>query len=127
MIMTRDILKIAIFGAAWGLVEAILGGALHAIRVPYTGLIMSGIGFSILFIAYRSGVRPGRLFAVSLVAAGFKFLSAPIYSIPAMQRCIVNPALSIAMQGLCFALVARFGLFEGARNLWQRISYSRER
>lgn len=104
----KTIFKIAIFGAAWGLIEAVIGGALHAIRVPYTGLIMASIGFSILYIALRSGVKPAQLFGVSLTAASLKFLSAPIFSIPLMQRCIVNPAVSIAMQGLCFSLVARF-------------------
>ncbi|MBN1283102.1 MAG: hypothetical protein JXA24_04935 [Proteobacteria bacterium] len=115
MIKVRQIVFIFSFGAAWGLIEAILGGALHVVRVPYAGLIMSGIGFSILFMALKSGVGPMHLFAVSLVAAAFKFLSAPIYSIPAMQRCIWNPAISIAMQGLAFSAVARFGLFSAAR------------
>ncbi len=104
----KTIFKIAIFGAAWGLIEAVIGGALHAIRVPYTGLIMAPIGFSILYIAYRSGVKPIHLFSVSLAAASCKFLSAPIYSISPMQQRIINPAISIAMQGLCFSLVARF-------------------
>ena len=104
----KTILKIAIFGAAWGLIEALLGGALHIIRVPYTGLIMAPIGFAILYVALRSGVRPAQLFAVSLVAASFKFMSAPIFSIPLMQRSIVNPAISIAMQGLSFSLIAHF-------------------
>jgi len=107
----NTILKIAIYGAAWGLLEATAGGALHMIRVPYTGLIMAPMGFAILYLAMRSGVKPGQLFMVSLVAASMKFTSALVFSIPLMSRRIVNPAISIAMQGLAFSLVARFGLF----------------
>ena len=115
MIKVRQMVFIFSFGAAWGLIEAFVGGALHIIRVPYTGIIMASIGFSILYIALSSGMKPSKLFAVSLVAASLKLTSAAIFSVPLLSRGVVNPALSIAMQGLAFSLVAHFGLFSAAR------------
>jgi hypothetical protein len=98
---------IALFGSIWGLLEATVGGALHAARIPFAGAVMSSIGFSILYSATRAGVSPSRLFAVAIVAASFKFLDAPLFGIPPFAQTIVNPAVAIAAQGLAAAAVLR--------------------
>jgi hypothetical protein len=101
-------LSIALFGSIWGLIEATIGGALHIVHIPFTGTIMASTGLALLFAASRSGLKPSELALVSLVAASFKFLDAPLFGIPPFNMMIINPAVAIASQGLAFALVVRF-------------------
>ncbi len=105
----KQLTTILMFGAIWGLLEATLGGALHLIRLPFTGTIMASIGFALLYGALRAGARPSQLFAVALVAAAFKFADGPIFGLPFLDRTIVNPAVAIASQGLACAVVLRPG------------------
>ncbi len=102
----KQLIPIILFGAIWGLIEATLGGVLHLVRIPFTGTIMASFGFAVLFAALRSGLRPAQLLSVSLVAASFKFLDAPLFHLALVDRTIINPALAIASQGLVFAFIA---------------------
>ncbi|HPM41055.1 MAG TPA: hypothetical protein PLY45_01295 [bacterium] len=113
---TRQIITIALFGSAWGMLEATLGGLLHLAFVPFTGTIMASIGFAVLFAAFRSGVGPAGLASVAALAASFKFLGVPLFGLAPFDKTIVNPAVAIASQGLAFAAIfttgrkpARFG------------------
>jgi hypothetical protein len=103
----REFINVLLFGSIWGFAEATLGGLLHHAMVPYTGMIMSSVGFSILYMAMRHGVAPSRLFAISLIAASFKFFDSWLFMMPLLDRHIVNPATAIACQGLAFAVVFR--------------------
>ena len=105
----RHIATIALFGSIWGFFEATLGGVLHLAHLPFTGTIMTCIGFSILYGALRSGLRPVSLATVGLVAASFKFIDCWLFGIAPYNILIVNPATAIAMQGLAFALVFGMG------------------
>lgn len=112
------IITIILFGSIWGLFEATLGGVLHIARVPFTGTIMASIGFTIMFAALRGGLKPAHLFAVAGVAAAFKFVDGPLFSLPIFDRTIVNPAVAIASQGLACALILRrASIEEGAPRL----------
>jgi len=104
---TRYIITIALFGSAWGFLEATLGGVIHAARVPFGGTIMASIGFVILYAALRGGLRPVHLAVVSLVAASFKFFDCWLFGLPAIDMHIVNPATAIACQGLAAAVIFR--------------------
>lgn len=101
----KKIVTIILFGSIWGMLEAIIGGALHVARVPFTGMIMSAIGFALLYTALRLGVRPANLFAVSLVAASFKFLDPILFKIAFFDITVINPAVAIASQGLAFSAI----------------------
>jgi len=105
----KQLITILMFGAVWGLIEATLGGALHLVRLPFTGTIMASIGFALLYGALRAGARPYHLFAVALVAAAFKFADGPLFGLPFLDRTVVNPAVAIASQGLACAFVLRPG------------------
>lgn len=93
------------FGMFWGLIEAFLGGMLHLTHLPSTGVIMSSIGFTLLFMALRAGIKPSQLVIVSLIAAAFKGLDALLFGLPLLHQTIVNPATAIAAQGLAAALL----------------------
>jgi len=104
----REILSIALFASAWGLIETLIGGAMHMAHLPFTGVVMASIGFAILYTALRSGLAPSKLALVSIVAASFKFLHTPLFGTPLFDPMIINPAISIASQGLVFALIVHF-------------------
>jgi hypothetical protein len=110
----RHLITIILFGAIWGLFEATLGGVLHIARLPFTGTIMASIGFTILYSALRAEAKPSHLFAMALIASSFKFLDAPLFGLPLLDRTIVNPAVAIASQGLaCAVVLRRSSLHEG--------------
>lgn len=104
----RHIATIALFGSIWGFMEATVGGLGHHLHIPLIGTFMTCIGYSILYGALRSGLKPAGLVAVALVAASFKFADSWLFGLPLTHILILNPANSIAMQGLAFALV--FGI-----------------
>ena len=106
------IVGILVFGSIWGLVEAILGGALHLIHFPYQGAIPGAIGMSIMatfVVIYR---RPRLVLWTGVIAALFKLLSAAIYGQPVFAPFVINPASAIILEALAFTMVVSL-LFEG--------------
>lgn len=103
----QSLVGILFFGSMWGLLEATLGGSLHFARVPYTGTIMTSIGFSILYAASRAGISPARLIGISIFAASFKFFDCFLFGLPVLHITVVNPATAIASQGLAAAAILR--------------------
>ncbi len=104
----KRLIGIALFGSAWGFIEATVGGAMHFASIPFTGTIMASLGLAILFAASKSSLRSGDLFAVSLLAASFKFLDAWLFALPIIDKQILNPATAIACQGLAAAALMKF-------------------
>jgi hypothetical protein len=106
------VIGILVFGSIWGLVEAVLGGALHLVHFPYKGAIPGAIGMAIMatfVVIYR---RPRLVFWTGVIAALFKPLSALIYGQPIFGPSVVNPASAILLEALAFTLVVSL-LFKG--------------
>jgi hypothetical protein len=106
------VIGILVFGSVWGLVEAILGGALHLIHFPYKGAIPGAIGMSIMaafVVTYR---QPKLIFWLGVVAALFKPLSALSYGQSVFSPFVINPASAILLEALAFTLVVSL-LFKG--------------
>jgi ABC-type thiamin/hydroxymethylpyrimidine transport system permease subunit len=80
-----------------------LGAWLHAASVPFTGLLLSGVGISIALTGYVFVPRAGAVFIISLVAALLKAFS--------VGGVVLNPMIAIVMEGL----LAELGLFAGGR------------
>lgn len=95
---------IAVFGALWGSVEMTLGAWMHAARVPFTGLFLSGIGIWIALIGYVFVPRAGAVFMISLVAALLKAFS--------VGGVVLNPMIAIVVEGV----LAEAGLALGGRH-----------
>lgn len=110
-------MTVLFIGSLWGFLEATLGGVLHLSPVPFSGRIMAPIGFALMFWGMKNGLKAHQLFCVSLIAASFKFFDIFLFSLPLSHISIVNPAQSIAMQGLCFAALS--SLFRKQENSWQ--------
>jgi ABC-type thiamin/hydroxymethylpyrimidine transport system permease subunit len=100
---TKDLVTLAVFGALWGSVEMTLGAWLHAANVPFTGLLLSGVGVCIALIGYVFVPRAGAVFMISLVAAILKAFS--------VGGVVLNPMIAIVVEGL----LAELGLAVGGR------------
>ena len=105
-------LGILVFGSAWGLVEATLGGALHLVHFAYKGAITGGVGMAIMAAFVATYRRPKLVFWLGVIAALFKPLSALIYGQPVFAPFVVNPASAIILEALGFTLVVSL-LFKG--------------
>jgi hypothetical protein len=94
--------RIGLFGGASGGLEMTVGSALHAAKVPLTGLSMSSLQAAMMVFAGTGLSQPGRVVWVPFISGGLKALS------PAGNR--VRPMIAIIMQGLLFGgAVQMFG------------------
>ena len=107
---------ILVFGSVWGLLEATLGGLLHALIFPNKGAIMCGIGVAIMGSALAIYRKPVMLPGIGIVAASFKLLDVWLFSLPVASIHIVNPAMAIVFESLAFGLVAVFIMNRIAKN-----------
>jgi nucleoside-triphosphatase THEP1 len=86
--------RLGLFGGAAGGLEMTAGSALHAAKIPLTGLVMSSLQSAMLVFAGSGLSQPGRVVWVPFISGGLKALS------PAGNR--VRPMIAIVMQGLLF-------------------------
>ena len=91
-----DWTRVGQFGAAAGGFEATVGSALHASRIPFTGLLLSIVQSVIMMYTGDRLTERSRVLWVSVISAGLKALS------PYGGR--LRPMLAITMQGFLFTL-----------------------
>lgn len=72
---TRELVWLAVFGAAWGLVEISLGALLHAISLPMSGLVLSTLGLMIALIGRLFVPRYGAVLYIGVIAMLLKLFS----------------------------------------------------
>lgn len=101
-------MTVIFFGILWGFIEMTLGGFLHLLNFPMTGELLGAIGLTILFFAYRSGLKPVQLAMIPVFAAVLKLVDVFIFHLPLMHVTIIRPAVAILMQGFAFVLVSSF-------------------
>ncbi len=116
---TRDLVYIAILGAAWGLVETSLGTYLHALRVPFRGAILTALGLLLALCGRVLIPRRGTVLMVGAVTAALRLLS--------VGAVLLSPLLAILVESLLAELVlwpwtrpgrAAFALAGAAGTLW---------
>jgi len=86
--------RLGLYGGAAGGLEVSVGAALHAGKIPFTGLAMSSVQAAMMVYAGSGLSQPGRVVWVPFISAGLKALS------PAGTR--VRPMIAISVQGLLF-------------------------
>ncbi len=91
-----DWIRVGQFGAAAGGFEATVGTALHATRIPFTGLFLSIVQSLIMMYAGDRLTDRRRLMWVPFISAGLKALS------PYGGR--LRPMLAITVQGFLFSV-----------------------
>jgi len=85
------------FGALWGALEATLGSFLHALKVPFAGVLLASLGAALLIALRLLVPRPGILVATGAVCAAVKLSS------PATD--LVGPAVGILIESCLVELV----------------------
>jgi hypothetical protein len=104
--MNKKVIQIVYWGSLWGIAEATLGYVLHmgAIQLPgVPGFLMFPVAFYFMRKAYVATGKAGAVSQVALVAALIKCCD---FLIPAnIPIRILNPALSILLEGLAVALI----------------------
>lgn len=93
----RDLVYIGVFGALWGAVEMTLGSVLHVLNVPFSGVILTGIGVIILLIGRLFVPRTGSVLFIGLVTAFLKMLS--------LGGIVLNPMIGIVAESLLTEVV----------------------
>ncbi|MBE3072186.1 MAG: hypothetical protein IMZ67_04355 [Acidobacteria bacterium] len=109
----RELVYVGMFGALWGGVEASLGSILHALQVPFAGLVLSGAGIAIALAGRVLIPRAGSIALIGLVTAFVKMLS--------VGGLVINPMMAIVIESLLAETVVFLGpssrvtfLFAGA-------------
>ncbi len=101
------------WGGVWGICEASIGYVLHiaAVLVPgLPGALMFPIGFWCMYQARKATDKTTAPFYIAFIAAAVKLVN---FLIPGHDVIrIVNPALSILLEGL--AVTAVYALFMGS-------------
>ncbi|MBS0662926.1 MAG: DUF2478 domain-containing protein [Verrucomicrobia bacterium] len=86
--------RLGLFGGASGVIEAGLGSALHAAKIPFRSTFLSALQGAMMVFAGFGLTQPGRVMWVSFISSGLKALS------PAGNR--LRPMLAIFAQGFLF-------------------------
>ena len=87
--------------ALWGLTEAGLGGVVHALRIPFTGIVVGSTAIILItLIAQYAHKRPGPLLRAMAVVLLIKATVSPHTPIPAFA--------AVAFQGSMAAVLFRF-------------------
>lgn len=94
----------ATFGATWGAVEITVGSFLHALKIPFGGIVLGAVGAALLVTLRLLLPARGVCLAAGAVCAGVKLLS------PA--GAILGPAIAILVEA---SLVELACLPAGAR------------
>jgi len=97
---TRDLVYVGILGALWGAVEASLGSVLHALRVPFAGLVLSGVGIAIALCGRILVPRAGTIALIGLVTAFVKMLSVGGLVLNVMIGIVIESLLAEAVVDL---------------------------
>lgn len=95
---TRDLVTVAVFGALWGVGEMSLGAVLHALTLPFSGLVMTAVGMLIALTGYRFVPRRGAVLSIGVVTALLKAFS--------LGSIVLSPMLGI----LAESVLAELGL-----------------
>jgi ABC-type thiamin/hydroxymethylpyrimidine transport system permease subunit len=93
----RDLVYIGVFGALWGAAEMTLGSLLHVLNVPFSGVLLAGIGITIALIGRLFVPRTGSVLFIGLVTALLKMLS--------LGGIVVNPMIGIVAESLLAEVV----------------------
>lgn len=86
----------ATFGALWGAVEITAGSFLHAVKIPFSGVVLAGLGAALLVVLRIQLPERGVVLTAGLICAGIKILS------PAGS--VIGPMVAIVAESLLVEL-----------------------
>jgi len=88
----RELVYVGVFGGLWGAIEISAGSALHALAVPFAGLLLGAAGLTIALVGRLYVPRPGSVLVMALVTAFLKMFS--------VGGVVVTPIIGILMEGV---------------------------
>ncbi|MBN1504252.1 MAG: hypothetical protein JW952_04235, partial [Candidatus Eisenbacteria bacterium] len=98
----RDmLLAVLLLGSVWGMVEVVLGGALHLADAPHRVAIVTGLGMGIMGVGLGAFRRVYMLPLIALVVVAVRQLAVPILHVPFV--CHANSCLAILIEGCALA------------------------
>jgi len=98
--------KAAVLGSLWAASEIVLGSFLHNARVPFKGLLLTGIGIAVMAAGHRLWPERGLLWRTGLVCAHHGSVSP--------SAVIFGPMIAIFMEGLLAETALRLLGFNAA-------------
>ncbi len=97
MYKTRSLVYIGVFGALWGAIETTIGAVFHTLNLPFSGLLLTGVGMTVALIGRLFVPQRGSVLFIGLVAAFLKMFS--------IGGIVILPMLGIVMESLLAELV----------------------
>ena len=88
----RELVYVGVFGGLWGAIEISAGSALHALAVPFAGLLLAATGLTIALVGRLYVPRPGSVLFMALATAFLKMFS--------VGGVVVTPIIGILMEGV---------------------------
>jgi hypothetical protein len=88
----RQLSYTVVFGTLWGTIEMTAGGLLHALHVPFSGILLAAVGATILSCQRALFPVRGITLTTGCLAAGIKVFS--------MGGVYLNPLLAVLMEAL---------------------------
>jgi hypothetical protein len=107
--MNKKIYTIIFWGAAWGLFEATLGYVLHMFSLSIGWLFWFPLAFFFMDNVYKRTRDPGSVLWISFIASSIKLID---FLLPASIDRIINPAVSILLEGLIVFAVIKITEFK---------------
>ena len=121
--MKKILPAILFFGSLWGIIEATLGWILHLLHFKGTSFLVLPFAIACMYMAIRRTGTPKAAFGVAIVAAAVKLTNLLPGTVP--PYWVINPAVSILMEGIAFYLVYRVLLRPASESLftWRNFAY----
>ena len=98
---TRELVLMAVFGVLWGIVEMSLGTVLKSLNVPFSGVVLGGIGLTVVMIGRVFVPRRGASLFIGIIAMLLKLFS--------LGGVVVGPMIGIFGEALIAELVLSLG------------------
>lgn len=118
VVTLKNMSTVIFWGALWGLAEATLGHLLHIWALPVGWLIWFPLAFGLMGAVYRRTKQPLLVFLTAMVASAVKLID---FLMPVRLDYVINPAVSIVLEGLAVSVAYQLGLLHGANRsvFWQ--------
>lgn len=88
----RDLVYVGVFAGCWGGIEMTIGAMVHALGVPFGGVLLTGAGIAIALVGRLYVPRPGSVLLIAVVTAFLKMLS--------VGGIVLSPMIAIVAEGL---------------------------
>lgn len=121
---TTNTKKIIFWGSVWGIIEATLGWFLHFIHLPGKGIILASLGIICMMNGVMDIKKSGVALRIACIAALIK-LTNMLFPVPVLFAYhVINPTISILLEGLLVAAFCQMFLFGKKKNYTTVITYA---